>query len=136
MPTRQYVVILLTMFAASIVLGQETANKYDVLKTGGSPYFTAKIENLTEKLQLNTDQQAKIKPIAEQEVGYLEEIRGNSALSKKDKLKKLKTIVNNSDTQMKSMLSPEQWQKLQTLRKKQKSELSQLVQQSKADQKQ
>jgi len=124
------------MFAASIVLGQETANKYDVLKTGGSPYFTAKIENLTEKLQLNTDQQAKIKPIAEQEVGYLEEIRGNSALSKKDKLKKLKTIVNNSDTQMKSMLSPEQWQKLQTLRKKQKSELSQLVQQSKADQKQ
>ena len=136
MPTRQYVVILLTMFAASIVLGQETANKYDVLKTGGSPYFTAKIENLTEKLQLNTDQQAEIKPIAEQEVGYLEEIRGNSALSKKDKLKKLKTIVNNSDTQMKSMLSPEQWQKLQTLRKKQKSELSQLVQQSKADQKQ
>ena len=136
MPTRQYVVILLTMFAASIVLGQETANKYDVLKTGGSPYFTAKIENLTEKLQLNTDQQAKIKPIAEQEVGYLEEIRGNSALSKKDKLKKLKTIVNNSDTQMKSMLSPEQWQKLQTLRKEQKSELSQLVQQSKADQKQ
>jgi len=124
------------MFAASIVLGQETANKYDVLKTGGSPYFTAKIENLTEKLQLNTDQQAKIKPIAEQEVGYLEEIRGNSALSKKDKLKKLKTIVNNSDTQMKSMLSPEQWQKLQTLRKEQKSELSQLVQQSKADQKQ
>jgi len=124
------------MFAASIVLGQETANKYDVLKTGGSPYFTAKIENLTEKLQLNTDQQAEIKPIAEQEVGYLEEIRGNSALSKKDKLKKLKTIVNNSDTQMKSMLSPEQWQKLQTLRKKQKSELSQLVQQSKADQKQ
>src|SRR5882762_9621284 len=136
MPTRQCVVILLTMFAASIALGQETANKYDVLKTGGSPYFTAKIENLTEKLQLNTDQQAKIKPIAEQEVGYLEEIRGNSALSKKDKLKKLKTIVNNSDTQMKSMLSPEQWQKLQTLRKKQKSELSQLVQQSKADQKQ
>ena len=43
----------------------------------------AKMENLTQKLQLNPDQQAKLKPIAEQEVGYLEEIQLNPVLSKR-----------------------------------------------------
>ena len=128
--------IFLTMFAPTIVAAQEVGNTYEALKAGGSPYFTAKIEDLTEKLQLNIDQQSKIKPIAEQEVGYLEQIRANPVLSKKDKLKRVKAIVSDSDSQMKSVLSTEQWQKLQVLRKEQKNEISQMIKQNKVDQKQ
>jgi hypothetical protein len=83
------------------------------------------MENLTTKLSLTPDQQAKLKPIAEQEVGLLEEIRGNNVLSRKEKLDRLQKIVLDSDKQMKPWLSAEQWQKLQALRSDQKERLKQ-----------
>jgi hypothetical protein len=97
----------------------------NAVKVGGTPYFTAKMENLTSKLELTPDQQAKLKPIAEQEVGLLEEVRANSALSRKEKLAKLQQIVLDSDKQMKPWLSAQQWDKLQALRKEQKEQLKQ-----------
>lgn len=103
------------------------------LKKGSSEYFTAKIENLTKKLQLTPDQQVKIKPIAEQETGYLEEIHGNPSLSKKDKLSRLVEVVKNSDSQMKPILSDDQWQKLQALRKDQKAELKKIAETNQAE---
>jgi len=99
-----------------------TAN---AVKEGGTPYFTSKMENLTSKLDLTPDQQTKLKPIAEQEVGLLEEIRAESGLSQKEKLAKLQQIVLNSDKQMKPWLSAQQWDKLQALRKEQKEQLKQ-----------
>lgn len=97
----------------------------NALKVGGTPYFTTKMENLTTKLELTADQQAKLKPIAEQEVGLLEEIRGNSLLSRKDKIAKLEKIVLDSDKRMKPWLSEQQWEKLQALRREQKEQLKQ-----------
>jgi Spy/CpxP family protein refolding chaperone len=104
---------------------QADSREFSAVKAGGTPYFTAKMENLTTKLELTPDQQAKLKPIAEQEVGLLEQIRGISGLSQKEKLSRLQRIVMDSDKQMKPMLSPEQWQKLKTLRKDQKEQLKQ-----------
>jgi len=97
------------------------------LKKGESIYFTAKIQNLTDKLDLTPDQQRKLRPIAEQETAYLEQIRANPVLSKKDKLKRLRTIVHGSDQEMKSFLSAQQWQTLQALRKTQYAELKELA---------
>ncbi len=102
---------------------QTEAQSVAALKEGGSAYFTTKIENLTNKLDLTPDQQEKLRPIAEQEVGYLEEIRGNAVLSKEQKIKKLEEIVRRSDQQMKPFLSADQWEKLEALRKEQKEEL-------------
>lgn len=95
------------------------------LQTKQATYFNSKIENLTEKLSLSPDQQKQLRPIVEQEMGNLEQIRGNPVLSKKEKVKRLQEIVRESDTRMKSFLSPDQWQKLQALRKSQKAELDQ-----------
>jgi len=95
------------------------------IKAGASPYFTAKMENLTTKLNLTPDQQTKLKPIAEQEVNLLEEVRGESGYTQKEKLAKLQKAVLESDKQMKPWLSAEQWQKLQALRKDQKEQLKQ-----------
>jgi len=120
---------LVLLFVASPVIALIGAPQMDqtsaatAVRAGGSTYFTTKMANLTEKLQLNCDQQAKLKPIAEQEVGYLDEIHSNPVLSKHEKLRKLENIVHNSDDEMKPILSPEQWQTLQNLRKEQKQEL-------------
>ena len=120
--------VLLTVLFGVINIGANAFSQSDSsvvasIKNNQGRYFTSRIENLTEQLNLTPDQQKRMRPILEQEVGYLEQIRGNPVLSKKEKVKRLQTIVQGSDNQMKSFLSEEQWQKLQGLRKGQKAEL-------------
>lgn len=118
-------VLWITLLVPMCIGWQLDNRDTNALKVGGTPYFTTKVENLTSKLALTPDQQAKLKPIAEQEVGLLEEIRGNSLLSRKDKIARLEKIVSDSDKQMKPWLSAQQWEKLQTLRREQKEQLKQ-----------
>ena len=120
--------LLLTVLFGFLHMGLNAFSQSDSsvvasIKNNQGRYFTSRIDNLTEQLNLNPDQQRRMRPILEQEVGYLEQIRGNPVLSKKEKVKRLQTIVQGSDNQMKSFLSEEQWQKLQGLRKGQKAEL-------------
>lgn len=95
------------------------------IKAGATPYFTTKMENLTTKLDLTPDQQAKLKPIAEQEANLLEQVRGESGHTEKEKIARLQQVVLDSDKQMKPWLSAQQWDKLQALRKAQKEQLKQ-----------
>ena len=106
---------------------QAQSDLSSVLKLGGSSYFTAKMENLTTRLQLSPEQKVKIKPIVEQEVGLFEQIHNNVAVSPKEKLKKFKNIISDSDRRMKPILSASQWQKLQALRKDQRPELEEIA---------
>ena len=118
-------ILWMSLAIANCVGQQADSPEVNAIKAGPTPYFTTKMENLTTKLALTPDQQAKLKPIAEQEANLLEEIRGNSGYSRKEKLAKLQQTVLDSDKQMKPWLSAEQWEKLQTLRKDQKERLKQ-----------
>src|SRR5215475_5781011 len=119
--------LFLWMLLAIALCGGQQADSVpvDAIKAGSTPYFTTKIENLTTKLDLTPDQQAKLKPIAMQETNLLNGIRGNSGYSQKQKLAKLQEVVLESDKQMKPWLSAQQWEKLQALRKDQKEQLKQ-----------
>ena len=86
-------------------------------------YFSQKLRHLSEKLGLTPDQQAQIKPILEQEAGEAGQFIANPVLSRKDKLKKLETIVRSSDQKLKPILSADQWQTLQDMRGQQRREL-------------
>ena len=86
-------------------------------------YFSQKLRHLSEKLDLTPGQQAQIKPILEQEAGEAGHFIANPVLSRKDKLKKLETIVRSSDQKLKPILSADQWQTLQELRGQQRREL-------------
>jgi hypothetical protein len=118
------VATLCTMPGAVFCVSMQSGTDNTVLTVGASEYFTTKMNNMTAKLELTSQQESQLKPIAEEEVGYIEEIRANPVLSKRDKLRKLQEIVSNSDKHMKPFLSAEQWQKLQTIRRDQKSELT------------
>lgn len=85
------------------------------------------MDNLSEQLHLTPDQQTMLRPIAEQETAYIEQIRTNPVLSLETKFDRLKTIVRGSDKQMKAFLSAQQWQKLQALRKEQQTTLEEYV---------
>jgi hypothetical protein len=121
-----FLLILCTSLPIAVFLGQQSEGPLvDAMKAGASPYLTAKMENLTSKLSLTPDQQAKLKPIAEQEVNLMEEVRGQSGYTQKEKLVRLQKVVFESDKQMRPWLSAEQREKLQALRKDQKERLKQ-----------
>jgi len=92
-----------------------------------SQYFSMKQQHLSEKLDLTQDQQAKIKPILEQEAGEVGQILGNPVLSRKDQLNRWEKIVRSSDAKLKPFLSQEQLVKLQGLRSEQRKELKRMV---------
>lgn len=118
--------ILWTSIAIALCSAQQADSvPVDAMKAGSTPYFMTKMENLTTKLELTPDQQAKLEPIAMQETNLLNGIRGDSGYSRKQKLARLKQVVLESDKQMKPWLSAQQWEKLQALRKDQKEQLKQ-----------
>jgi hypothetical protein len=92
-----------------------------------SEYFSQKLQHLSEKLDLSPDQQAKIKPVLEQEAGEAGQLTSNPVLSSEDKLNKLEKIVHSSDQKLKPILSADQWQTLQNMRKEQKRELKESI---------
>jgi len=96
-----------------------------------SQYFTMKQKNLASTLGLSEDQQARIKPIAEQEAGEASQFLGNPVISRKEQLKRWEKLVQSSDEKIKPFLSQTQVKSLQALRKEQKQELKELI----ADQK-
>lgn len=100
-----------------------------------SQYFAMKMQNLSEVLDLTADQKAKIKPLAEQETGEVNQVIFSPVTPRKERLERWEKIVRKSDVKMKSFLSQAQWEKLQDMRKQQKEELEQLVEQADSNQK-
>jgi len=98
-----------------------------------SQYFTMKQQHLSETLDLNQDQQAKIKPIVEQEAGEAKQFLGNPVISRKEQLSRWEKLVQSSDERMKPILSQTQRDKLRDMRKEQKQELKKLIADQKAD---
>lgn len=92
-----------------------------------SQYFTMKMQNLSDSLDLSDEQRAKLKPIAEQEAGEAGQVCFTPVVPRQERLKQWEKIVRSSDEKMKSFLSRTQWQKLQELRKQQKQELKELI---------
>ena len=97
-----------------------------------SQYFSLKLQNLSEKLTLSDDQQAKIRPILEQESGELSPLWNNPVISRKEKLDTLQRVVRASDEKIRPILSQSQREKLQEMRKEQKDQLKKLIADKKA----
>jgi len=97
-----------------------------------SQYFSLKQQHLSEALGLTEDQQAKIKPLIEQEAGEAGSILWTPVVPAKDRLEAFEKIVRASDAKIKAFLSPAQVNKLVALRKQQETELEELIAELKA----
>jgi len=97
-----------------------------------SQYFAMKMQNLSEILNLSDEQRAKIRPIAQQETGEVGPVIFNPVLPREERLNRWETIVRKSDIKMKPFLSQAQWERLQQVRRQQKGELKQLVEEADA----
>ena len=75
-----------------------------------------KLQHLAQVLNLNAQQKGEMLPILEQEGPKLEAIKNNPNLPSAQKAMQLRAIHQQTDPQVKSILSPQQYQEWQTIR--------------------
>ena len=75
-----------------------------------------KAQAIAQELNLTPQQKEKILPILVAEVPKVQAIRNDNSLSRMQKMGQVKAIHQQTDPQMKAILSPEQYQKLKQIR--------------------
>jgi Spy/CpxP family protein refolding chaperone len=76
----------------------------------------SKAEAIAQQLELTPQQKIKILPILRDEVPKVQAIKNDNSLSKIQKVQQIRAIHQQTDPQMKAILTPEQYQKLKTIR--------------------
>ena len=76
----------------------------------------SKAQAMAQRLSLTPQQKEKILPILAAEVPKVHAIKNDNSLSKTQKIQQLHAIHQQTDPQMKAILSPEQYQKLKGIR--------------------
>ena len=76
----------------------------------------AKLQALSQQLKLTPEQKLKVLPILKEEGPKLEAIKSNASLPPMQKMKQLRAIHDQSAPQLQNILSPAQYQQLQTIR--------------------
>ena len=76
----------------------------------------AKLQAISQQLNLTPEQKAKVLPILADEAPKVQAIKNDNSVSNMQKIQQIKAIHRQTDPQMKAILSPEQYQKLQTIR--------------------
>jgi len=76
----------------------------------------AKLQAISQQLNLSPEQKAKVLPIFADEAPKLQAIKNDNSLSRMQKMQQIRAIHHQTDPQMKAILSPEQYQKLQAIR--------------------
>lgn len=79
-----------------------------------------RLARMTKQLKLTDEQQAKIKPIFEEQHQKMMELRQDTSMSREDRFAKFREIREKSREKMKEILTPEQqkkWQQMQQRRR-------------------
>src|SRR5215475_9605681 len=76
----------------------------------------SKAQAVGQELNLTPQQKEKILPILVAEVPKVNAIKNDNSLSKMQKMEQVRAIHQQTDPQMKAILSPEQYQKLKQIR--------------------
>jgi hypothetical protein len=79
---------------------------------------SAKLEEIAKYLSLTPQQKDKILPMLADEAPKVRAIKADTSLSRMQRAQRIKAIHQQNDPQMKAILSPAQYQKLQAMRHK------------------
>ena len=81
-------------------------------KSGG----LSKAEAIAQQLNLTPEQKVKILPILRDEVPKVNAIKNDNSVSNMQKMQQIRAIHQQTDPQMKAVLSPAQYEKLKAIR--------------------
>jgi septal ring factor EnvC (AmiA/AmiB activator) len=87
------------------------------------PSVDDQLKHLSTKLSLSDDQQAKLKPILEDQRKQMEQIHADASLSREDRFSKMQELRQNADTQIKSVLNEDQQKNFDKMREEQRDRM-------------
>jgi hypothetical protein len=92
---------------------------------GANPEAMQKLEQMSAALKLTPAQKKEVAPILMQEAPKLKEIKGNTSLPPMQKAMQMRQIANDTDTKLKPILSPSQYQTWQQMRTQEREQMMQ-----------
>jgi periplasmic protein CpxP/Spy len=84
-----------------------------------------RLEAVAKQLHLTHEQEKQLIPIIEAEEPKLEAIRNDPSLTRVQRLQRLQAVHDQSNPQVRSILTPEQYQQLQVIRQRRRAQLMQ-----------
>lgn len=87
-----------------------------VVPTSFAQTKAAKLQAISQQLNLTPEQKAKVLPILAEEAPKVQAIKNDNSLSKIQKIQQIRGVHQQTDPQMKAILSPAQYEKLKTIR--------------------
>ena len=118
------VVMLLTLAALSV----SVVSAQDAMSAGNGNAKEAamqKLEKMSAALQLTPDQKKQVRPILMEEAPKLEALKGNTSLGPMQKAMQMRQIANDTDTKLKPILTPQQYQTWQQMREQERQQMMQ-----------
>lgn len=83
---------------------------------GQKPTGVAKVEAISQQLDLTPQQKIKILPILRDELPKVQAIKNDNSLTRMQKAQQIRVIHQQTDPQMKAILTPQQYEKLKAIR--------------------
>jgi len=110
------ITMLLLVFGAGLLIVGQTSHALQAAPAAqehgamGGPAMTpeSRLKMLTEKLNLTEDQQAKLKPILENESQQTKALHDDTSLAPADKRAKMKELHESSTEKINAVLTPDQ----------------------------
>jgi periplasmic protein CpxP/Spy len=82
------------------------------------PSVDDQLKRMSKQLKLSDDQQAKVKPILEEQRNQMQQLRSDSSLSQDEKMGKMRELRQQSSSQIKALLNDQQQKKFDEVQKK------------------
>ncbi len=90
-----------------------------------NPEAMQKLEKMAAALKLTPEQKKQVAPILMQEAPKLKEIKSNTSLGPMQKAMQMRQIANDTDTKLKPILSPQQYQTWEQMREQERQQMMQ-----------
>jgi periplasmic protein CpxP/Spy len=87
-----------------------------------------RLQMMTKQLTLTSDEQAKIKPILEDEQKKTSDLRSDSTLSREDRFQKMQQIRQDSSKQIRALLTTDQQKKYDQMEEEQQKHMQEMRQ--------
>jgi len=123
--TMKHVKTMIMMFLAATLAAQLAVAQAAPGAGPNEQEVAAKIEQISQALQLTPQQKQQIAPILKAEIPQLQAIKSNTSMGKLQKLEQLKQISSATDAKIMPILNPEQQQKFQAIREQERQQMMQ-----------
>ncbi len=92
---------------------------------GANPEAMQKLEQMSAALKLTPAQKKEVAPILMQEAPKMKELKANTSLGPMQKAMQMRQIADDTDTKMKPILTPSQYQTWQQMRTQERQQMMQ-----------